>query len=100
MAAADAGVVHQDIDPPTGRNCRCNQTFPLRIAGHVQRLKARLAPGLDNLRDDSGRFVHQHIRHDDFGAFPGKQQRCRGPHARCRASNDRNLVFQAHPCLR
>ena len=96
VAAADAGIVDQHVDPAPRRHRFDNKGVPVGLAGHVEFLKSRRAAvRLDRTRE-LGALSLKDIRQHDFGALGREKLRRRGPHTGRRPRHDRNLVLQTH----
>ena len=96
IAAADAGVVDEDVDLAVGRERRGDGGVPVRLARHVEPLEARLAAGRGDRSGDRLALGLQDVAQDHLGAFARKQARGGRAHARGRARDDGDLVCKTH----
>ena len=95
-AAADAGIVHQDVELAVFLHGRIDHRLPVGLVGHVQAHEFGRAVGARDLGGDLAAVVLQHVGNHHLGAFLGKSARRRGAHAGGRTADDRHFAFQAH----
>ena len=74
-AAADAGVVHQDVEPPTLTDRLGEETFNLRLIRYIRRDRDGFAAVHLNLRDRPLAETLPPGGHDDTCAFSPERQR-------------------------
>ena len=95
-AAADPGIVDEDVELAIGGQRRGDRGLPFRFARHVEMLVHRGAVRLRDLRGDFLALIVEHVSNDDLGAFAREDPRHAGAHPRCRAGDQRDLVFESH----
>src|SRR5215469_3770160 len=95
-AAADPGIVDQDVELAEFLDRGLDDIPPVGFVGDVEMLEARRAVGRDNLGDDLLALVVELVGDRDLGAFARENARGARPHARRGAGDQRNLAFEAH----
>ena len=96
-AAADTGVVDQDVQFAKPGHHLGHRTRPLVFLSHVQHEHHRFAAGLGDLRFNLAGIVFSYIGDGYLGAFPGEKTGLFGPHSVGRARDQSDLSFQSHP---
>jgi len=99
-AAGDPGVVDQNVQPAIRRQCLADQTRPFGFVGDVDFGRECLAAAGANGGGDHVRVLRQDVGDYDLGALGGEEPGLGFAHTVGAASNDRDLVFQAHDGLR
>ena len=95
-AAADAGVVHQNVQPPETGNGFTDDIGPGVLAGHIRMNIPAGAAGLVDFRFHPASVIVANVGNDHFRPLAGKQAGFHGAHPVSAAADDGNLVLQSH----
>ena len=95
-AAADAGVVHEDVEPSEARDRLPDHALPVCLDRDIGPNEGGLATRLVDLGLDPLTLVLEQVCDYDRGAFPGEQPDLFGAHPIGSTADKRHFAFQSH----
>jgi hypothetical protein len=89
--AADARVVHEDVELAEAAHRRRDGAFPVRLTRHVEGDEGSLAAPSRQLRFECAAFGVEDVAHDDAGALLGEESSGGGADAARATADERDL---------
>src|SRR6516162_566313 len=96
-AAAEAGIVDEDVEPAELDDSGVDRRPPLRFAADVEMVENRRAIHFCNLGNHRLSLIVEHIGDGDLGSFAGEDPCHAGTHAGGSSGNQCDLVLEPHP---